>query len=136
LRIDERVGIKPDLKGAQTAGKDNDAKTANITTRKYAAQYVFFFASLFGVSVERGFQSSADAADFTHATEGEEPQKFFFGGGFFVERNEGFGLCMVHIETLAHGRFLVVIALDQRLTGDVILASDAWWFVLDVINAT
>jgi hypothetical protein len=66
----------------ETTASDNDAKITDITAMKYAAQSAFFFASFFGVSVERFFQRSANSTYFPYATEAEEPQRFFSEAAF------------------------------------------------------
>src|SRR5471030_483370 len=51
-----------------------------------------------------------------------------------VVLDQRLGLRDIHVEPLLHGLFLVVVALDQRLTGDVVLAFLLRRIELDVIS--
>ena len=56
-------------------------------------------------------------------------------GPLAVVADQRLGLLVIDLKALQDGLFLVVVALDQRLAGDVVLALDLGRIELDVIGA-
>ena len=75
-----------------------------------------------------------DAADAGNGYKARRP--LVSGSGpILIELHQRLGLAVIDLQTLAYGGFLVVIALNQWLASDVILALGFGWIEFHMIGA-